>query len=107
MQMVSKLRMAALAVLLSAGAGLAQTAPAGECSDAAGVAEAATQPDPSADGAAAANSGSTAWTGATGGSQIGTNPQGAVPESRTWQPATARGLDLKGVPEAVAAAPGC
>ena len=35
-------------------------------------------------------------TGGTGGSQIGTNTAGAVPESKTWQPPTARGLDLNG-----------
>lgn len=61
----------------------------------AGKAEAATAPDrQSADGTAPGNSGSTGWTGGTGGAQVGTNPQGALPESKTWQPPTARGLDL-------------
>ena len=64
---------------------------------ASGVASAATQPDKgTADGTAPGNSGSTGWTGGTGGSQIGTNTAGAVAESKTWQPPTARGLDLKG-----------
>lgn len=58
-------------------------------------AEAATAPDRrSADGTAPGNTGSTGWTGGTGGTHMGTNPQGALPESRTWQPPTARGLDL-------------
>lgn len=65
--------------------------------DAAGVATAATAPDKhTADGTAPGNSGSTGFTGGLGGSMIGTNPAGAVPESRTWQPPTARGLDLRG-----------
>ena len=62
-----------------------------------GVATPATAPDrATADGTAPGNSGSTGWTGGTGGSQIGTNTAGAVPESKTWQPPTARGLDLRG-----------
>lgn len=64
---------------------------------ASGVATAATAPDKGTpDGTAPGNSGSTGWTGGTGGSQIGTNTAGAVPESKTWQPPTARGLDLRG-----------
>jgi hypothetical protein len=58
-------------------------------------AEAATAPDrQTADGTAPGNTGSTGWTGGTGGAHTGTNPQGALPESKTWQPPTARGLDL-------------
>ena len=45
------------------------------------------------------NTGTTGWSGGTGGSQLGTNTQGAVERSPTWQPPTARGLDLKGQPE--------
>lgn len=57
----------------------------------------ATQPQrATADGTAPGNSGSTGWTGGTGGSMIGTNPAGAAPTSKTWQPPTARGLSLKG-----------
>ncbi|MFK4769573.1 MULTISPECIES: hypothetical protein [Rhizobium/Agrobacterium group] len=66
----------------------------GDCNSA-NKAEAATAPDRrSADGTAPGNIGSTGWTGGTGGAHMGTNPQGALPESRTWQPPTARGLDL-------------
>lgn len=66
----------------------------GSCNSA-NKAEAATPPDrQSADGTAPGNSGSTGWTGGTGGAHVGTNPQGALPESKTWQPPTARGLDL-------------
>lgn len=66
----------------------------GAC-DSANKAESATPPDrQSADGTAPGNSGSTGWTGGTGGAHVGTNPQGALPESKTWQPPTARGLDL-------------
>ncbi|WP_415639316.1 hypothetical protein, partial [Paracoccus nototheniae] len=62
-------------------------------------AEAATQPDASADATAPGNAGSTGWSGGTGGSQQGTNTQGAVDSSPTWQPPTARGLDLAGLAE--------
>ncbi|MEF9601616.1 hypothetical protein O4J55_04450, partial [Paracoccus sp. PXZ] len=70
----------------------------------AGKAEPATPETASADGTAPENSGSTGWTGGTGGSQIGTNPSGAHHATRTWQPPTARGLDLAGRPEP---APAC
>ncbi|HHY01856.1 MAG TPA: hypothetical protein GX686_03175, partial [Paracoccus sp.] len=61
------------------------------------VADAATPPDPeSPDGTSPGSAGSSGWTGGLGGSTIGTNPSGAVPESRTWQPPTSRGLDLNG-----------
>ena len=43
---------------------------------------------------AADQAGSTGWTGGTGGAHIGTSPQGATEDSKTWQPPTARGLDL-------------
>jgi hypothetical protein len=63
--------------------------------NAAGKAEAATPADThSAAGTAPGNTGSTGWTGGTGGQHTGTSPQGALPESKTWQPPTARGLDL-------------
>lgn len=78
----------------------AQTAPnqncqAGPANGTASKAEPATPPDrTSADGTAPGNAGSTGWTGGTGGAHIGTNPQGATAQSTTWQPPTARGLDL-------------
>ncbi|SIQ74904.1 hypothetical protein SAMN05421641_11351 [Paracoccus thiocyanatus] len=80
------------------------TLDAGECPPAAAMAEPATPDSGPADGTAPENSGSTAWTGGTGGSMIGTNPSGADPDTRTWQPPTARGLDLAGRPEP---APAC
>lgn len=55
-------------------------------------------------GTAPGNSGSTGWSGGTGGSHTGTVPAGALPESKTWQPQTASGLDLMGVKKA---APDC
>lgn len=57
-------------------------------------AEPATKPAPaSADGTAPGNSGSTGWTGGLGGSTIGTTQAGGTPNSKSYQPATARGLD--------------
>ncbi|NHF72287.1 hypothetical protein [Paracoccus xiamenensis] len=56
----------------------------------------ATAPAPGQDGTAAANAGTTGWTGGTGGARLGTTPSGAVPESKTWQPPVATGIDLKG-----------
>ena len=53
----------------------------------------ATAPQPGKDGTAPGNAGSTGWSGGTGGSYIGTNPQGNGQQSATWQPPTARGLD--------------
>lgn len=81
----------------------AQTSPQaterpGGC-EAASVAEPATEPQPGQEGTAPGNAGSTGWTGGLGGSTIGTNPAGAVAESKTWQPPTARGLDLQGAPD--------
>lgn len=70
----------------------------GDCAPAA-QAEPATPPAPGADSTAPGNDGTTGWTGGLGGSQIGTNPSGKTSESVTWQPPTARGLDLKGRPE--------
>jgi hypothetical protein len=71
----------------------------------AGKAEAATPPArDSGDGTAPGNAGSTGWSGGTGGSHIGTNPSGAVRQSRTWQPPTARGLDPLAAPARPAAA---
>lgn len=69
------------------------------------VAENATPPQPGADSTDANNSGSSGWSGGLGGSVLGTNAQGAVPASPTWQPPTARGLDLAGRAEPVAAQP--
>ena len=85
-------------------AGLDQpAAPSSACSDAAAKAEPATAQTASQDGTAPDNSGSTGWTGGTGGSHIGTNPSGAGPATATWHAPTARGLDLKGRPEATPA----
>ncbi|WP_229582611.1 hypothetical protein [Paracoccus sp. S-4012] len=69
-------------------------------------AEPATAPVNAADGTAPGAAGSTGWTGGTGGAFIGTNPSGAVAVSKSWQPPTARGLDLGGAPDAVPAASG-
>lgn len=80
-----------------AGPALAQTAASGDCPDPGGVAEAATPPEPG-DGTAPGNA-ATGWSGGLGGSQTGTNTAGAVSESRTVQPPTARGLDLLAGPE--------
>lgn len=81
-----------------------QATTTGDCVDVASVAEPATTPQPGAqDGTAPGNSGSSGFTGGLGGSQIGTNPQGAVVVSKTWQPPTVRGLDLKGAPDPVPA----
>ncbi|WP_410217446.1 hypothetical protein [Paracoccus sp. (in: a-proteobacteria)] len=77
------------------------------CPEPATQAEPATQPDASEDGTAPENTGTTGWTGGTGGSQLGTNIQGAVENSPTWQPPTARGLDLKGTAEAVVSEAAC
>ncbi|MDQ7260789.1 hypothetical protein NM680_03125 [Paracoccus sp. PS-1] len=118
MSQISLIRIAVLGLTLAWPAlpVSAQTAPAGdekpaqavagagECPPAATQAEPATPETASADGTAPANSGSTGWTGGTGGSLIGTNPSGANHATKTWQPATARGLDLAGRPEP---APAC
>jgi hypothetical protein len=100
------LRILAL-LLLTTAVAEAQTAPRADgCPAADTVAEPATPPQPGAEGTAPGNAGSTGWTGGLGGSQIGTNTAGAVATSKTWQPPTARGLDLMSAPEPVAAA-GC
>ncbi len=68
--------------------------------NAAEKAEPATKPEPgSGDGTAPGNAGSTGWTGGAGGAISGTTPQGATADSKTWQPPTARGLDLMMSPE--------
>ncbi|KGJ02154.1 hypothetical protein EQ718_04710 [Paracoccus versutus] len=117
MSQISLSRIAVLSVALACLAAplSAQTAPAeaqkpaqtaaaaGECPPAAAQAEPATPETALADGTAPENSGSTGWTGGTGGSMIGTNPSGADAATRTWQPPTARGLDLAGRPEPVPA----
>lgn len=51
------------------------------------------------------NTESTGWSGGTGGSHVGTTPQGAVRESKTWHAPTARGLDLMGKAPVVEAQP--
>lgn len=81
----------------------------GDCPAPSTVAAPATAPQPGADSTDANNAGNTGWSGGTGGSQIGTNAQGAVPASPTWQPPTARGLDLTGraEPAVAQAAPDC
>jgi hypothetical protein len=93
--------MLASAGTVSAQSGATGTPPSGQslenkvACNPAGVAEAATKPDShSAAGTSPGNTGSTGWTGGTGGAHTATNPAGALPESRTWQPPTARGLDL-------------
>lgn len=87
---------AAIALGLMAGGALAQEAK--DC--AAGVAEPATPPE--AGDATAPGNAATGWSGGLGGSHTGTSPSGAVETSKTWQPATARGIDLAGPPEAAA-----
>lgn len=60
----------------------------------------ATQPATGrADSTAPGNAGNTGWSGGTGGSFIGTQSSGKTPQSRTWQPATARGLDPISAPK--------
>lgn len=85
-----------MASMAFAGPAFSQgTNDAKRCAAAAGRAEPATAPNrAAADGTSPGNSGSTGWTGGTGGAYIGTNPQGATQHSPTWQPPTARGLDL-------------
>ena len=62
------------------------------------AAEPATKPAPASnDGTAPGNAGSTGWSGGLGGSNIGTSQNGSTEASKSVQPATARGLDLKGV----------
>lgn len=89
-----------LAIALIAGLtapAAAQTPASGDCAKPAGVAEAATPPEPG--DATAPGNAATGWSGGLGGSFTGTNTAGAVAESRTAQPPTARGLDLMGGPE--------
>lgn len=75
----------------------------GGCDGAGGTAGNATARQPGASGDDANNAGSSGWTGGLGGSHMGTNPQGASAASPTWQPPTARGLDLKGAAQPAAA----
>lgn len=77
----------------------------GNCPAANTVAENATPPQPGVDSTDANNSGTSGWSGGLGGSHLGTNTQGAVTASSTWQPPTARGLDLTGRAEPLAAQP--
>lgn len=98
---------AALMLAFAAIPALAQDPPAssqateGKCVNPAAQAEPATAPAPGEDATAPGNSGSTGWSGGTGGSQIGTNAQGAVAVSKSWHSPTVRGLDLKGRPDPV------
>ena len=87
-----------VAVLLASGAAAQEAAAQKDCAQ--GVAEAATPPMPG--DATAPGNAATGWSGGLGGSQTGTSPHGAVSKSKTWQPPTARGLDLAGAPEATA-----
>ena len=70
----------------------------------AATAEPATRPAPASnDGTAPGNAGSTGWSGGLGGSNIGTSQNGAVAESKSYQPATAQGLDpIAAPPKSVA-----
>lgn len=81
-----------------------QTVAKVDCPPAAAQAEPATPEVAAADATAPSNAGSTGWSGGTGGSQIGTNTSGASEHTKSWQPPTARGLDLAGRPEP---APAC
>ena len=77
----------------------------GDCPAPDTVAQPATQPQPGSDSTEANNAGTSGWSGGLGGSHLGTNTQGALNASPTWQPPTARGLDLTGRAEPVAAQP--
>jgi hypothetical protein len=89
------MRSAAVLLMLALGA-TAAAAQDRECPQ--GMAEPATPPMPGAEATAPGNA-PTGWSGGLGGSYTGTNPQGAVTESPTWQPPTARGLDLTAAAE--------
>lgn len=89
------MRSAAVLLMLALGAATA-SAQDKECPQ--GTAEAATPPMPEAEATAPGNA-PTGWSGGLGGSFTGTNPQGAVSESTSWQPPTARGLDLMAAAE--------
>ncbi len=59
----------------------------------------ATPPDQGAgSGTAPGSAGSTAWTGGTGGSHIGTTPHAPTPGSPTRQPEVVQGVDPKAAP---------
>ena len=104
--MLSRMALVAgLLVLASPLTGLAQSQPPSSlalkdptaCKGAATSAPATTPAPKATDGTAPGNSGSTGWSGGTGGAFIGTTQNGSTAESKTYQPATASGLDLKGV----------
>ena len=78
---------AALSVVAMLGAG-------GASAQSSGPSPAATPPKtgPSS-GTEPVNSGSTGWTGGTGGSNTGTSPHAPTPGSPTEHPPTATGLD--------------
>ena len=58
-------------------------------------------------GTAPGGMGSTAWSGGTGGSHIGTTPSGPTPASPDNQPATAQGLDPTSDRQATPPRPTC
>ena len=59
----------------------------------------ATPPDQGpGSGTAPGSSGSTAWTGGTGGSHTGTTPHAPTPASPTAQPEVVQGVDPKAAP---------
>lgn len=114
--LVGILAVSALFSVSSASALYAQNPPARPGSDpennapcyANNVAESATKPEThAASGTSPGNTGSTGWTGGTGGAYTETSPQGALPESRTWQPPTARGVDLAMAPPKASGAKSC
>lgn len=98
---MSRLKVLTLSLLVASSMpALAQNPPSSQslkspssCGDAQKTA-AATQPAKgNGDGTAPGNAGSTGWTGGLGGSYIGTTSGGATPDSKSFQPETARGLD--------------
>ena len=112
--------LAASAALAQSDTPDAQSAPEGACVNEAGevvppaqIAQAQDGAEPGAgaaegqgdgqgdgqDGTDSGDSGSTGWTGGTGGSRIGTDSQDATAGSKTWHAPTARGLDLKQMPD--------
>ncbi|MCK8787119.1 hypothetical protein M0638_22350 [Roseomonas sp. NAR14] len=100
--------LAGLLLLGLAMPALAQGSPAGQaagdpgCRPAAQARPATPPAQGRGDGTAPGNAGNTGWSGGTGGSYIGTNPQGSTSASPNRHPETARGLDPIGSPQAPA-----
>lgn len=91
--MVDRLTQAfAVLALLTAGPAFAQDTKPG-CGTAAPTTAATPPAQGPSSGTAPGGMGSSGWSGGTGGSYVGTNPQGATPASPSSQPATATGLD--------------